>query len=200
MDRGVEEEPLKRTGSKRPAKSELREWLETIGIALVLALLLRTLIVQVYKVEGESMLPSFHTGEMVLVNKFIYKLRAPLPGEVVVLDDPLNPRRQLIKRVIAVAGETVEIKEDQVYINGRPLAEDYINRELLRGESLPSVTVPAEHLYVMGDNRGNSSDSRRIGPIPVTKLEGKAFFRYWPLSVIGRSPLDLGRHYQTEQQ
>ncbi|HLO02523.1 MAG TPA: signal peptidase I [Symbiobacteriaceae bacterium] len=198
MDRGVEEEPLKRTGPNKPAKSELREWLETIGIALVLALLLRTLVVQVYKVEGESMLPNFHTGEMVLVNKFIYKVRAPHPGEVVVLDDPMNPRRQLIKRVIAVAGETVEIKDDQVYINGRPLAEDYIDRELLRNETLPVQTVPAETIFVMGDNRGNSSDSRRIGPIPVTKLEGKAFFRYWPLSAFGRTPLDLGRSYQAK--
>lgn len=197
MDRGVEEEPLKRTGPTKPAKSELREWLETIGIALVLALLLRTLVVQVYKVEGESMLPNFHTGEMVLVNKFIYKIRQPLPGEVVVLDDPLNPRRQLIKRVIAVAGETVEIKQDRVYINGVPLAEDYIYRELLRGETLEKVTVPAESVFVMGDNRGNSSDSRRIGPIPIAKLEGKAFLRYWPLSTFGRSPFDLGRHVPT---
>lgn len=199
MDRRVEEQPLDGTGpAKAPRKSELREWLETIGIALVLALLLRTLVVQVYKVEGESMLPSFHTGEMVLVNKFIYKVRAPQPGEVVVLDDPLNPRRQLIKRVIAVAGETVEIKEDQVYINGRPLVEEYIDRALLRQETLPEVTVPAETVYVMGDNRGNSSDSRRIGPIPISKLEGKAFWRYWPLSAFGRSPLDLGRQFEVK--
>jgi signal peptidase I len=198
VDRGVEEEPLKGAGPTKPAKSELREWLETIGIALVLALLLRTLVVQVYKVEGESMLPNFHTGEMVLVNKFIYKIRAPHPGEVVVLDDPLNPRRQLIKRVIAVAGETVAVKEDRVYINGRPLAEDYIDRELLRNETLPAVTVPAGTVYVMGDNRGNSSDSRRIGPIPIAKLEGKAILRYWPLSAMGTDPLDLGRHFQAE--
>lgn len=196
MDRGVEEEPLKRTGPERPAKSELREWLETIGIALVLALLLRTLVVQVYKVEGESMLPNFHTGEMVLVNKFIYKVRQPQPGEVVVLDDPANPRRQLIKRVIAVAGETVEVKDDVVYINGVPLAEDYIDRELLRHETLKAQIVPADTVFVMGDNRGNSSDSRRIGPIPIAKLEGKAFFRYWPLSAFGTDPLDLGRTYQ----
>jgi signal peptidase I len=186
-------------GSKPPRrKSELREWLETIGIALVLALLVRTLVVQVYKVEGESMLPNFHTGEMVLVNKFIYKIRAPHAGEVVVLDDPLNPQRQLIKRVIALPGETVTIKEDRVYINGRPLAEDYINKELLRGETLGPVTVPAQTVFVMGDNRGNSSDSRRIGPIPVTKLEGKALLRYWPLNAFGTRPLDLGRHFQGE--
>lgn len=198
MDRGVEEEPLKRSGPNKPAKSELREWLETIGFALVLALLLRTLVVQVYKVEGESMLPNFHTGEMVLVNKFVYKVRQPHPGEVVVLDDPLNPRRQLIKRVIAVAGETVEIKDDRVYINGRPLAEDYIDRELLRNETLQAQVVPAQTVFVMGDNRGNSSDSRRIGPIPIAKLEGRAFFRYWPLRAFGTDPLDLGRTYQEQ--
>lgn len=197
MDRGVEEEPLKRTGPVKPVKSELREWLETIGIALVLALLLRTLVVQVYKVEGESMLPNFHTGEMVLVNKFVYKVRMPKPGEVVVLDDPANPRRQLIKRVIAVAGETIEIKDDRVYINGVPLAEDYIDRELLRHETLQAQIVPADTVFVMGDNRGNSSDSRRIGPIPITKLEGKAFFRYWPMGAFGRAPFDLGRNVPT---
>jgi signal peptidase I len=199
VDRGLEGAAVGSMGSKPPRrKSELREWLETIGIALVLALLVRTLVVQVYRVEGESMLPNFHTGEMVLVNKFIYKVRAPHPGEVVVLDDPLNPQRQLIKRVIALPGETVTIKEDRVYINGRPLAEDYINKELLKGETLGPVTVPAANVFVMGDNRGNSSDSRRIGPIPITKLEGKALLRYWPLNAFGTGPLDLGRHFQGE--
>jgi signal peptidase I len=199
VDRGLEGAAVGSTGSKPPRrKSELREWLETIGIALVLALLVRTLVVQVYRVEGESMLPNFHTGEMVLVNKFIYKVRAPHPGEVVVLDDPLNPQRQLIKRVIALPGETVTITEDRVYINGRPLAEDYINKDLLKGETLGPVTVPAANVFVMGDNRGNSSDSRRIGPIPITKLEGKALLRYWPLNAFGTGPLDLGRHFQGE--
>jgi signal peptidase I len=199
VDRRLEGEAVGSMGSKPPRrKSELREWLETIGIALVLALLVRTLVVQVYKVEGESMLPNFHTGEMVLVNKFIYKVRAPHPGEVVVLDDPLNPQRQLIKRVIALPGETVTIQADRVYINGRPLAEDYINKDLLKGETLGPVTVPAAHVFVMGDNRGNSSDSRRIGPIPVTKLEGKAILRYWPLNAFGTGPLDLGRRFQGE--
>lgn len=200
MDRDVEAGPLKRTGPQRPTKSELREWLETIGIALVFALLLRTLVIQVYKVEGDSMLPNFHTGEMVLVNKFIYKIRAPQPGEVVVLDDPMSPRRQLIKRVIAVAGERVEVRDDRVYINGRPLAEDYIDPALLRHETLAATTVPADSIYVMGDNRGNSSDSRRIGPIPVTKLEGKAILRYWPMAAFGRAPLDLGRAFQAGSQ
>jgi signal peptidase I len=201
VDRGVEGEELRAhqvppVGRLVRKTSELREWLETIIFALVLALALRSFAVQVYKVEGSSMLPSFHTDERVIVNKFIYHLREPKPGEVVVLDDPINPSRQLIKRVIAVPGETIEIKQDQVYINGKPLAEDYINRELLRGESYPATVVPPGRVFVMGDNRGASFDSRRMGPIPIQNLEGKAILRFWPLTVFGTAPFDLGRHFQ----
>lgn len=169
-------------GQKPPAgKSALREWLETIVFALAIALLIRAFVVQVYLVEGESMEPTLHTSERLLVNKFLYRLRPPAPGEVVVVQDPAQPRRELIKRVIATTGETVEIRNKIVYIDGKPLREDYISTL-----HLSSVVdqrfdpVPAGHVFVMGDNRGRSLDSRIIGPIPLSKIEGKAFFLFWP--------------------
>lgn len=163
----------------KPGKSAAREWLETIVIALVVALLIRTFVVQVYVVDGESMEPTLHTGERFLVNKFIFHFRNPKPGEIVVLNDPGKPTRELIKRVVAVAGETVEVRQGVAYVDGHPLNEPYVNRLYPIGDSAPTK-VPPGTIYVMGDNRGRSFDSRSIGPILLSKVEGEAFFMIWP--------------------
>jgi signal peptidase I len=184
-------------GPKKPSqKSAAREWLETIIIALLVALLIRGFVVQVYMVEGESMEPSLHTAERLLVNKFLYRFRPPQPGEIVVLQDPGQPTRELIKRVVAVAGETVEVRRSVVYVNGKALNEPYKNTEFTQYADSPPVQVPAGNIFVMGDNRGRSFDSRMIGPIPLNKVDGKAFFMFWPMDRFAKGPLDRGRVYE----
>jgi len=189
MEPGQPEQPKAPTS----AKSHLREWLETIIIALVVALLIRAFVVQVYLVEGESMEPTLHTSERLLVNKFIYRFRRPAPGEIVVLQDPAQPKRELIKRVIAVAGETVEVKKGVVYINGKPMKETYKNTMFTVYPDVAPVTVPDGKIFVMGDNRGRSLDSRMIGSIPLKKVEGEAFFLFWPPSRFWADGLDQPR-------
>lgn len=165
---------------KAPAKSALRETLETVLVALVIALVIRSFLVQIYVVEGESMFPTLHDGDRLLVNKIGYRLGKPQAGEIVVLEDPANPRRQLIKRVIAVAGETVEVQNHVVFINGKPLEEAYTNPNSAPFPDVKPTRVPDGYVYVMGDNRGGSLDSRVLGPIQVSQVEGKAFFLFWP--------------------
>ncbi|HEY3365193.1 MAG TPA: signal peptidase I [Symbiobacteriaceae bacterium] len=178
--------------AKPPGKSAAREWLETIVIALLVALVIRTFIVQVYVVDGESMEPTLHTGERFLVNKFVFRFRSPNPGEVVVLKDPGKPTRELIKRVVAVAGETVEVKGGVTYVDNKALKEPYVNRLFPIQDSAPTK-VPPGTIYVMGDNRGRSFDSRAIGPIILNKVEGKAFFMLWPFDRFAAGPLEQPR-------
>lgn len=178
---------------KPPGKSAAREWLETVVIALVVAFLIRSFVVQVYKVEGESMEPTLYTEERLLVNKFIYYFRTPRAGEVIVLQDPGKPQRELIKRVVAVAGETVEVRKGILYVNGEPIVEDYKNTTYVSHAESGPVEIPAGHIYVMGDNRGRSFDSRAIGPIALDKVDGKAFLLFWPLNRFGAGLKDQPR-------
>lgn len=189
---GTSQTPGNAKASKKK-KSPLREWTETIIIAVVLALSIRALLVEVYVVKGESMEPTLHSYERVLVNKFVYRMRKPEPGEIIVLQDPRQPKQELIKRVIAVEGETVEVREGVVYVDGRPLREPYINPDYGFLRDSDAVTVPPGHIYVMGDNRGASLDSRMLGPIDTTTVDGKAIFMFWPLSRFGSGPLDQPR-------
>ncbi len=184
----------------KPKKSAAREWIETIVFALVIALLIRTFVVQVYLVEGESMEPTLHTAERLLVNKLLYRFRDPAPGEIVVLQDPGTPSRELIKRVIATAGETVQVKRGVVYINDKPVDEPYKNTMFTQYADTAPTTVQPGYIFVMGDNRGRSLDSRMIGQIPISKVEGKAFFLFWPLSELRLSNLEHGRSFAAESK
>lgn len=189
------DEPEPAPPAPKKAKSPLREWAETIIVALLVALVVRTFVVQVYLVRGESMEPGLHTDERLLVNKFIYRFRSPAPGEVIVLQDPSMSERELIKRVIAVAGETVEVRQGVVYINDQPLKESYKNTLYTQYADTPPKLVPEGSIYVMGDNRGRSLDSRLIGAIPLNKVDGKAFFMFWPLNRFASGPLEQGRTF-----
>lgn len=179
----------------RPAsKSFLRETVETVLAALLIALLIRTFLVQLYVVDGQSMMPTLHHGDRLLVNKLIYRIREPKPGEVVVLDDPVMPERRLIKRVIAVGGERVEVRNQTVLVDDQPLAETYTNPVSAPFSDVGVIEVPPGHVYVMGDNRGGSLDSRVFQSIPVTRVEGMAFYLFWPLDRLqGHGPLNAGR-------
>ena len=160
---------------------ELREWIVSIVGAIILALLIRTFIVELYIVDGPSMRPTLQHEERLVVNKFIYRVRNPKHGEVVIFRYPRDPSRDFIKRVIGVAGDTVEIKEGHVYVNDEIIREDYI-LEKTRTE-YPKTTIPEGTIFVLGDNRGNSDDSRfpDVGFVPLDNVKGKAMLVFWPV-------------------
>jgi signal peptidase I len=185
-------------------KSTLREYFESIVIAVILALFIRTFVVQAFKIPTGSMEENLLIGDHLLVNKFVFgptetaAERKLLPvgdikrRDVIVFKYPEEPDRDFIKRVIGLPGETVEVREKKVYINGQPLDEPYVHFMPPSGasefhevtsfdvrERYGPVTVPANHYFVMGDNRDNSQDSRYWGFLPRENVKGKALVIYW---------------------
>lgn len=160
---------------------EVKDWIISILIAVVLAFFIRYFIVELYMVEGPSMRPTLVSGERLVVNKFLYRFKAPERGEVVVFRYPRDPSRDFIKRVIGVPGDTIEIQDGQVFRNGQLLDEPYI-LERTRG-SYPAAKVPEGHIFAMGDNRNNSEDSRfkGVGFVPYELIKGKAMVVFWPI-------------------
>jgi signal peptidase I len=154
------------------------EFLKTLAVAFVLAQLIMTSVAQAFQVEQYSMEPNLLPHDRVLVNKFIYRFRMPRPGEIIVLHPPIAPSRNYIKRVVAVAGQTVRIHGGHVYLDGRVLPEPYLRIETA-GEYGPKVVPPGD-VFVLGDNRGNSEDSRAFGFVPVRSIVGEAVLIYWP--------------------
>lgn len=165
------------------AKPWWRETLETVVWALVLALILRAFVVQAFWIPSGSMVPTLLPGDRVLVAKFWYHFTEPKRGQIAVFRYPVDPRRDFVKRVIGLPGETVEIRDGQVYINEEPIVEPYVqNRDFY---NMSSVKVPPGEYFMMGDNRPNSQDSRFWGFVPKGFLRGPVLFRYWPPSRIG---------------
>ena len=153
----------------------------TVLLVIVVSLFFRMTVVQ-----GESMEETLHDGEYLLVRDIFY---TPERGDIVVVNDPSKSdfgglySEPLVKRVIAVAGDTLEIKTGVVFLNGRALEEDYIN-EHMRPESMAPITIPENEIFVMGDNRNHSGDSRTFGTVDVRCVVGKAFFRVFPFNTI----------------
>ncbi len=166
-------------------KSELREYAEALGIAVVLALFIITFIAQSFLVQGASMEPSLHNGERLLVDKVTYRLREPRRGEIIVFRYPSDPRRKFIKRVMGLPGDQIEVRRHTVYLNGEPLEESYINGPTY-GDYGP-IVVPEDTVFVLGDNRNNSDDSRfpDVGPVPDRLIVGRAMVMFWPPMRIG---------------
>jgi signal peptidase I len=179
-------------------KSVAREYTEALLVALVLALFIRSFIVQAFKIPSGSMLPTLQIGDHILVNKFLYGLRLPYPfekmlihwgqparGDVIVFVYPRDPSKDFIKRVIAVAGDTIEIRHKQVYINGTKVDDSHAafvdgGREIPGPrDNFGPVTVPQNKLFVMGDNRDASHDGRFWGFVDLDDIKGKAFLIYW---------------------
>ena len=154
------------------------EFLKTVVIAFLLAHFIKVSVAQAFQVEQYSMEPNLLPHDRVLVNKFIYRFRPPRPGEIVVLHPPSDPSRNYIKRVVAVAGQRVEIRDGAVYVDSRPLREPYL-RAPTGGDYGPE-SVPARDIFVLGDNRGNSEDSRAFGFVPMRNIVGEAIVIYWP--------------------
>lgn len=174
------------SGERPPAKqkSAAREIPETLVLALLFALVIRTFVVEVYQVSGSSMTNTLFDHERVLVNKFTYRiLREPQPGDIIVFKYPRQPDRDFIKRVVAVEGDTVELRDGQVFVNGVPFAEAATVR--LSSNDFAPYQVPEGSVFVLGDNRNNSEDSRYFGEVPLSNIRGLAFARIWPLNRMG---------------
>ncbi|MBB6019323.1 signal peptidase I [Paenibacillus sp. JGP012] len=181
----------------KKAKNEIVEWLKAIVIALVLVILIRWLLFKPFVVDGPSMQPNFSTGERVIVNEILYDIREPKRGEVIVFHVP-SEGRDFIKRVIAVAGDTVQVQGDTVTVNGQKVNETYIqgaidaaeanggtyNVKDFPNEQFPDGKVPPGHVFVMGDNRPNSTDSRMIGYVSLKDIIGRADVIFWPIGEI----------------
>ena len=164
--------------------SMVRELVETVVLSLIIFLLIRQ-VVQNYRIENHSMEPNFYEGQFVLVNKLAYRLGQPDRGDVVVFHNPSNTNEDYIKRIIGIPGDTVEVREQTVYINGQPMIEEFPHNPIQFGDYVPPTVVGEDQLFVMGDNRPNSSDSRVFGPISQDLAVGQAWLRIWPLPVFG---------------
>lgn len=163
----------------------LLDILQTVVLALAIFVVVYFLLFQPHQVSGDSMYPNFDDREYLLTEKVSYRLDKPKRGDVVVFKAPPEPSKDYIKRVIALPGETVGIKEGKVYIDGQLLQEPYLSAESYTsaGLYLPegvTVTVGPDEYFVVGDNRPNSSDSRRWGAVKRKKFVGRAWLVYWP--------------------
>lgn len=182
-------------GFARSLGSLFLDIVETIVIGLSLFLVVYLFLMQPHQVSGQSMYPNFHNGDYVLTDKVSYRLGEPKRGDVVVFhappaaNCPTGTGCDFIKRVIALPGETVEIKNNHFYINGQLLQEDYIPNDMATNPGSFTrdrvVTMGIDEYFLVGDNRPYSSDSRGWGPVPIDEIVGRAFFRYWPLDEMG---------------
>ncbi|HUU49666.1 MAG TPA: signal peptidase I [Nitrospinota bacterium] len=162
-------------------KTWVRELIESIIIALILALIIRTFVIQAFKIPSGSMLPTLQIGDHILVSKFIYRFKDPQRGDIIVFKFPGDEKRDFIKRLIGLPNEEVEVKNNQVFINNKPLHEPYAiyEEDLLSKKNYGPYHLPDGHLFVMGDNRDNSLDSRAWGFLDKNKIKGKAWRIYW---------------------
>ncbi|HOP75123.1 MAG TPA: signal peptidase I [Bacillota bacterium] len=162
-------------------KSVFRENVEAFAIAVITILFIMIFIVQSFLVKGSSMEPTLWDGERLLVNKFIYRIRPPKTGDIIVLKYPKNPTVKYIKRVIAGPNQTIYIRDGKVYVDGEELKEPYIKELMVTDYDF--ATVPERAVFAMGDNRNYSKDSRDpdVGFVPYDNLVGKAIFIFWPI-------------------
>src|ERR1700758_312557 len=166
-------------------KREIRVWTRDLLIAIGLALVIIVFLYQPVKVEGTSMAPLLSDQERIFINKFVYRFEPIARGDVVVFWYPLDRTKSFIKRVVALPGEKVEIREGRVYVDGNGLSEPYVLPKYLDDGSFGPIRVPPGEYFVMGDHRDSSNDSRVFGPVPLRYIYGKAVFAYWPMNHFG---------------
>ena len=190
---------VRETKTVQKEKSRLRENIEAILVAILLALFIRTFVVQAFKIPSGSMKNTLLIGDHILVNKFIYGVKLPylqrviIPigkpkrGDIVVFKFPVEPEKDFIKRVVGIAGDTIEGRDKKIYVNGQPIVESYTIKTdsnvypagLQARDNFGPITVPEDSLFVMGDNRDQSFDSRFWGFVDLKVVSGKAFMIYW---------------------
>ncbi len=177
---------------KAMIKREAKEWLHSIIVALILTLIIRTFVIQAFKIPSGSMRPTLLEGDKLFVNKYLYRFEAPKRGDIIVFRYPNDPKKDFIKRLVATGGETVEIRDGKIYVDEKMLDDPnsfgkfyYYNHDPYGGPA-ETVHVPVDNYYVLGDNSANSTDSRFWGFVPKKNLLGKAIFRWWPPRRIGK--------------
>ncbi|MBU1088115.1 MAG: signal peptidase I [Candidatus Omnitrophica bacterium] len=166
-------------------KAVIKEYAESLLIAFVLAMIIRTFVVQAFKIPTGSMRPTLIEGDRILVNKFIYKFRDPKRGEVIVFKYPEDTKLAFIKRLIGLSNESLEIKNGRIFINDniiddKNLRKNYYYNRGDYGEGGQKIEIPDDALFALGDNSANSRDSRYWGFVPRKNLIGKAMLVYWP--------------------
>ncbi|ERL23928.1 signal peptidase I [Jonquetella sp. BV3C21] len=176
-------DPFKRIWIDLIPNARVRDWAETIIWALVIALILRTFVIQAFYIPSGSMIPTLMPNDRVFVNKFIYRFREPRRGEIFVFKYPEDPSKDYVKRLIAVPGDKFSIQDGTVFINGKPIDEPYVKYK--DSFTLPELVVPPDSFIALGDNRPNSADSRFWGFVPRANLSGPVMFRFWPLNRFG---------------
>ncbi|ATW26244.1 signal peptidase I [Candidatus Formimonas warabiya] len=171
---------------KKTISSVIWEYLKSFLLAVIIALIIRTYLFQITEVYGQSMYPTLHDHDRLFTNRIIYTIAKPDRGDIVILDAPDRPGTFYVKRAIALAGDRLKITGGIVYVNGEKQDEPYINGNFTEGDI--DTVVPPGTVFVMGDNRGNSHDSRSpdVSYIPVDDIEGKAVFRIWPFDKFGK--------------
>jgi signal peptidase I len=192
--------------AKKNQKSNLREWLKTLTIGILAVLVFRGMVAQAYQIPSGSMERTLLVGDYIYINKMLYGpeidiglgghqyyhhrfpgFRKPERGDIIVFRYPVDLRKDFIKRCVAVEGQTVEVKDKTLYVDGRKQVEPYVihedDRVLPRDvgprDNFGPIVVPKDHIFMMGDNRDNSLDSRFWGPLPIALVKGKAIFRYF---------------------
>ena len=160
-------------------KSAFYEFMESIIVAVLLAVVIRIFIIQPFFIPSGSMEPTLQVGDRIIVSKFNYHFWSPQRGDIIVFKYPLDPTRDFVKRLIAFGGETVTLKNSMLYINNQQVPEEYLPAGLYFNDFGP-IIVPPGHYLALGDNRNNSDDSRVWGPLPQKYVVGKAILVYWP--------------------
>jgi len=170
---------------------ELKEWAQSIAVALVLTLIIRTYVIQAFKIPSGSMRPTLIEGDKLFVNKYLYRFEPPKRGDIIVFRYPKDLKKDFIKRLVAFEGETVEIRDGKIYVDGKKLDSPetfgkfyYYNHDPY-GNPDEKIKVPQGAFFVLGDNSANSQDSRFWGFVPKKNMVGKAIFRWWPLNKLG---------------
>jgi len=206
----VEDRPRSEPGGRtkpsdkgRKTRRTIIEWTILIGSALLIAIVIKTFLFQAFYIPSESMKPTLNVGDRVLVNKVSYRLHDVNRGDIVVFETPPRAKdadgaiKDLVKRVVALPGESFSTHDGSVYINGRPLREPYLQKGVetcapntgptcSNGEGdIPATKIPADDVLVLGDNRGASKDSRFFGPIKESSIVGRVFVRIWPINDLG---------------
>jgi signal peptidase I len=210
------------TRAKARIKSTFREYVEALLLAIVLTVVIRGLVIQAFRIPTGSMEDTLLVGDFLFVNKMVYgseidigfggnrilyyrfpAIRDPKPGDIIVFRYPDDPARDFIKRCVAVGGQVVELRDKVLYVDGRPREEPYavhkdpriLPRETSRRDNFGPYVVPQGHLFMMGDNRDNSHDSRFWNALPRSLVKGKAMFLYWSWDADRRLPR-LGRLFR----
>lgn len=207
--------PAEQHAAKAKSKSTFREYAEAIVIAILLALIIRTFVIQAFKIPSGSMKTTLLVGDHILVNKFVYGIKipfinkeiisfgAPSRGDIVVFRYPVDPSKDFIKRVIGLPGDTVRIQDKKVYVNDQLLNEPYVTHTDPKiqpagvgpRDNLPALVVPPNSLFVMGDNRDESYDSRYWKFVDIGELRGQAFIIYCSWNGEGSMSFDSSHSY-----